>query len=161
MSHGKLTYSQKKRSKLDYRREYFKHNPGLFGSIWFCSQCGRPLIGKSNVEVDHIVPLNSVAGRNKRYNLVAICSECNKKKSDNGGIYVVKGGIAKIIEVCMFSVQKVIVVIIAAVVFCIRGIILTLINCIKTPIQNLGNSGRIVVFIIFAFIIIYFINSFI
>ena len=94
-----MSYSQRKRAKLDYRREYFKHNPGLFGNIWFCSQCGRPLVGKQNVEVDHIIPLNSIAGQNKRYNLVAICSTCNKHKSDNGGMYIVKGGIAKIFEV--------------------------------------------------------------
>ena len=36
MSNGK-SYSQRKRDKMDYRREYFKHNPGIFGCIWNCA----------------------------------------------------------------------------------------------------------------------------
>ncbi len=29
-SHQNLSYSQKKRAKLNYRKVYFQHNPGLF-----------------------------------------------------------------------------------------------------------------------------------
>lgn len=51
-----MTYSQKKRASFNYRNEYFKKNPGIYGNIWFCSQCGKILIGKHNVVIDHIVP---------------------------------------------------------------------------------------------------------
>ena len=44
-----MTYSQKKRASFNYRNEYFKKNPGIYGNIWFCSQCGKILIGKHNV----------------------------------------------------------------------------------------------------------------
>ncbi len=45
--------------------------------------------------VDHIVPLNSVLGRNARYNLVASCNTCNLKKSDK-----IDTRIAKVKECC-------------------------------------------------------------
>ena len=45
-----MTYSQKKRAKLDYRAVYFSHNPGLFGCIWFCAYCKKPIVGKQNVQ---------------------------------------------------------------------------------------------------------------
>ena len=70
-----MTYSQKKRASFNYRNEYFKKNPGIYGNIWFCSQCGKILIGKHNVVIDHIVPLNSIAGVNRTFNTVAICQK--------------------------------------------------------------------------------------
>lgn len=69
------------RRSYDYRGEYFKKNPGLFGCIWFCSLCHKPLIGKKNVEVDHIRPLNK-GGLNHVSNCTACCRECNRSKSD-------------------------------------------------------------------------------
>ena len=53
------SYSQRKRDEFDYRREYFKHNPGIFGCVWTCAYCHRPIVGKQNVQVDHIMPLNT------------------------------------------------------------------------------------------------------
>lgn len=56
-----------------------KKNPGLFGCIWFCSQCGIPMFGKDNVQVDHIIPLAGL-GINRTINTVAICPRCNREK---------------------------------------------------------------------------------
>lgn len=44
------------RDSNDYREEYFRKNPGLFGVLYFCSQCYKPLVGRHNVQVDHIYP---------------------------------------------------------------------------------------------------------
>ena len=94
-----ITYSQKKRASFNYRNEYFKKNPGIYGNIWFCSQCGKILIGKHNVVIDHIMPLNNVAGVNRTFNTVAICQKCNSSKSDSVDYRVVKGYLAKLFEV--------------------------------------------------------------
>lgn len=72
---------QEYRESYPYRAEYFKHNPGLFGNIWFCSICHKVLIGKKNVEVDHIRPLNK-GGRNHVSNCTSTCKACNRSKSD-------------------------------------------------------------------------------
>lgn len=105
------------RDSNDYRSEYFKKNPGLFGCIWFCSQCGIPLKGKDKVEVDHIIPPSMFARKkykgtklisntsllavalNSSFNTVAICPSCNSKKSDKVGIYTIKGAASKGVEV--------------------------------------------------------------
>ena len=102
-----LTYSQRKREKMDYRYEYFKHNPGLFGKIYFCAYCKRPLFRK-DVQVDHIMPLNNALGRNVRYNLVAACSRCNQRKSDTVDGRVVIGYLSKATDTAMYGVQSVV-----------------------------------------------------
>lgn len=112
MGKEKLSYSQRKRNKLDYRREYFKQNPGLFGQIWFCAYCHKALIGRHNVEVDHVMPLNNVLGRNARYNLVAACHDCNRSKSDNVDRRVAVGYLSKIFEVITIAIQNAVVVVV-------------------------------------------------
>lgn len=89
--------TQEYRASYDYRKEYFKQNPGLFGCIWFCSQCYRPLFGKKNVVIDHIRPLNK-GGRNHVSNCTACCYACNSAKSDivDGRMY--KGYVFKAFE---------------------------------------------------------------
>ena len=89
--------TQEYRASYDYRREYFKRNPGLFNCIWFCSQCGKPLIGRKMVVVDHIRPLNK-GGLNHVSNCTACCEKCNSAKSDivDGRMY--KGYIFKFFE---------------------------------------------------------------
>lgn len=91
-----MTYSQKKRAKLDYRAVYFSHNPGLFGCIWFCAYCKKPIVGKQNVQVDHIMPLNNPLGMNRRFNLVAACPVCNNRKSDRVDYRVAQGYVNKL-----------------------------------------------------------------
>lgn len=93
------------RESYNYRREYFKRNPGLFGCIWFCSQCYKPLFGKHNVYIDHIVPL-AQGGINHVSNCTAICRTCNLKKSDKVDGRVLKGAIFKFIESNVFRGQR-------------------------------------------------------
>lgn len=93
------------RESYRYREEYFKRNPGLFGRIWFCSQCYRPLFGKKQVVVDHIVPL-ARGGRNHVSNCTAICQRCNSSKSDKVDIRVAKGKFFKFFESNVFRTQR-------------------------------------------------------
>lgn len=97
--------TQKKRAQYDYRAEYFKRNPGLFGSIWFCSQCGKPLFGKSQVVVDHIIPLGK-GGRNHVSNCTACCYDCNLAKSDKIDGRIVRGYVFKFFESSLFRAQR-------------------------------------------------------
>lgn len=93
------------RQSYNYRAEYFKRNPGLFGHIWFCSQCYKPLFGKNNVIIDHIIPL-SKGGRNHVSNCTAICRKCNLRKSDKIDGRIAKGYIYKSIESTLFTGQR-------------------------------------------------------
>lgn len=93
------------RQSYNYRSEYFKRNPGLFGCVWFCSQCFKPLIGKKNVVIDHIVPL-SRGGRNHVSNCTAICQKCNRDKSDKVDGRVIRGGVFKMFESTLFRGQR-------------------------------------------------------
>lgn len=93
------------RQSYNYRQEYFKRNPGLFGCVWFCSQCFRPLIGKKNVVIDHIIPL-SQGGRNHVSNCTAICQKCNRAKSDKIDGRIIRGGIFKMFESTLFRGQR-------------------------------------------------------
>lgn len=93
------------RASYPYRKEYFKRNPGLFGCIWFCSQCYKPLIGKQNVIIDHIIPL-SKGGRNHVSNCTAICKKCNLQKSDTIDARIIKGGIFKFFESNIFRTNR-------------------------------------------------------
>lgn len=93
------------RESYNYRAEYFKRNPGIFGCVWFCSQCYKPLIGKKNVYIDHIVPL-SQGGLNRVSNCTAICRECNLRKSDKIDGRIIKGSMFKLLESSLFRTQR-------------------------------------------------------
>lgn len=109
------SYSQKKRDKFDYRLAYFKDNPGLFGCVWSCAYCHKPLLGKSSVVVDHIIPLNSMLGKNARFNLVASCEKCNLRKSDKLDYRIAKGYLAKAAETVVVQLQRLVVLAFVAV----------------------------------------------
>lgn len=111
------------RDSANYRKEYFEKNKGLFGCIWFCSQCGKPLWGQNSVQVDHIIPPSKLSKKkykkgvlvkntsilaramNSEFNTVACCADCNRKKSDKMGLYTVKGFGAKIGEKTVFGIS--------------------------------------------------------
>lgn len=103
----------------DYRRDYLKKHKGFFG-IYTCAYCGR-LITKSNMQVDHIYPVNRAAtkttgklfvvlnsfwrgskgrqqGVNGNWNKTAACPKCNHLKSDKGGVCVTLGYLGRIIN---------------------------------------------------------------
>ena len=94
----------------DYRRQFLKHNKGIFGGgNFFCSYCGRLLTPK-RMTVDHLIPINKVKRRglarffmkirgikniNDVNNLIPSCSHCNSRKSDKIGLWIIKGDIGK------------------------------------------------------------------
>ena len=153
------TYSQKKRNKLDYRREYFSKNPGLFGCIWFCAYCHKPILGREGVEVDHIMPLNSVLGQNASYNLVAACSRCNRKKSDTVDGRVIHGYFSKILEVIIFTLQKIIVVGVVGFFWCLQKIVSCFIKLLLVPFNKTSILTKVIYTLILIGICIYFING--
>lgn len=85
----------------DYRKEFIKHNPGLFiNGLYFCIYCGRPILADTQnkykkMYVDHIKPINQ-GGRNSVWNLGPACLKCNTQKSDKGGEWVLSGYLGKI-----------------------------------------------------------------
>lgn len=42
-----------------YRKDFLKHNKGLFGVLYFCVYCGKPITRK-HMQVDHHVAINYV-----------------------------------------------------------------------------------------------------
>lgn len=46
-----------------------------------CSHCGKKIFACYNTTVDHFVPI-SLGGTNKNINLIALCPDCNQKKSN-------------------------------------------------------------------------------
>lgn len=122
-SQGKFTRSK------NYRKEYLKKHKGFFG-IYTCAYCGK-LISKSNMEVDHIYPVNGVSGGmlsntggkmfitvvsalhgsnalkdgvNADWNKTSACHFCNNKKTDSKGAWVVRGYFGKILFPIMNAV---------------------------------------------------------
>ena len=152
-----ISKSRQKRESFNYRAAYFKKNPGLFGCIWFCSQCNMPLIGKENVQVDHIVPLAGM-GINRTVNTVAICPACNRKKSAKGGIYVVKGGLAQIREVILFTLQKIIMWLIVFCITIIHGLFSAIWHIITLPFSFTDTRTKIIAVMFFIAIIIYLLH---
>lgn len=149
--------SQRKRKAYNYRTEYFKRNPGLFGCVWFCSQCGIPLIGKENVQVDHIIPLAG-AGINRTINTVAICGPCNRIKSSKGGVYIVKGGIAKIFETVLFTLQKILLYVVVGILCILNFIKNVCISLICAPFRYTSMKTQIIVLCIYAIIVLWLLN---
>ena len=139
-----LSYSQKKREKFDYRTEYFRHNPGFLGCIWKCAYCQRLIIGKSNVQVDHIMPLNNVLGKNARFNLVAACGKCNRKKSDKAGWWVIWGYINKALEVIFGKLQQLVILILVSAYEAVRGLITAIAKLLIKPFNKTSFTTKVI-----------------
>lgn len=143
------SYAQKKRDKMDYRAAYFAHNPGLFGCIWKCAYCNSPIIGKHNVEVDHIIPLNSPLGRNARYNLVASCRHCNRQKSDQFDGRIVKGYLSKFFEIIVFSIQKLFLIALVGVWAAAAWVFRFVAGLLKKPFECTSLKVKLVFMVIY------------
>lgn len=139
------SYSQRKRDKLSYRDVYFRHNPGLFGCIWSCAYCHRPLLGKQNVVVDHIIPLNNPLGRNTRFNLVAACRECNSRKSDKVDTRIAEGYLFKIIESVVFFIQRIFIVAFVAIWWVVSSVCRGMLSCIQSAFRVLPLPVKLIV----------------
>ena len=140
----KMSKTQIKRNAYDYRRMYFKRNPGIRTGLkppkdrmWFCSQCHRPLIGKRNVQVDHIWALGK-GGINRTFNTVACCAKCNHKKAAKMGHYLVMGEISKLIEAPTQGAQRVVD---------------ACLSVITSPMRHKEFAKRVIVICLYALII--------
>lgn len=132
--------TQLKREAYNYRAEYFKYNPGLFGCIWFCSQCYRPLFGKNQVVIDHIIPL-AKGGRNHVSNCTACCRKCNAAKSDKVDARIAKGYAFKVVESNAFRAQRGAGAVAGVGLGLSMGIIGRLLDLVKLPLHSLGKYG--------------------
>lgn len=100
----------------DYRKQYLDKHKGFFG-VYCCSYCGK-LCSKSQMEVDHIYPVDGAAsktsgklwvtlntwylpsnnkGVNEPWNTTSACHDCNSSKSNKGGAWVWRGYLGRII----------------------------------------------------------------
>lgn len=150
-----MTYSQKKRAEMpDYRDVYFSHNPGLFGCIWFCAYCKKAIVGRHNVEVDHIVPLDSPMGMNKGFNLVSSCRECNRKKSNNVDGRVAIGYTSKFFDFILYSFQKIFIISFMAVYTLAQVCVKWAVKVLAAPYKTGSFKIALITTVIYAFIII-------
>lgn len=89
----------------NYRKDFFEENPGPHR----CAYCGRRIRG-DKIEVDHLIPVAKaktstsirawlqicgIKNVNDTRNLVASCKNCNRKKSDKMGFWVIRGAIGR------------------------------------------------------------------
>lgn len=92
----------------NYRSLFFKQSRPDRGDKYRCVYCGK-LLYSDRITVDHIIPVNKVLRSNKKKkyrkylkmigassvndikNLAPSCSSCNLKKSDHGGLWIVRG----------------------------------------------------------------------
>ena len=142
------TKSQRKRAAFDYRQEYFRKNPGLFGCIWFCAYCGIPILGKSGVQVDHIVPLAGL-GINRTFNTVAACPRCNRLKSDKGGFWIVRGSFSKVLESTLFTLQKLILRIGVSIARLFHTIIRVVCKILFLPVSYTTGVTRVIILLLY------------
>jgi hypothetical protein len=126
------SYSQKKREKYDYRKHYLDHNPGILGSVYICSQCGK-LLSRKEMEVDHIFPVSKWWSINHILNCVSICSSCNKSKSNRVTWKMsLKGVLAKLGEETYIAVQNLIVLIFRLT----KSVFIILVKTLISPIRS-------------------------
>lgn len=103
-----MIFKPKKR-KSSYRRDFFKKNPGiLLPKVYICVYCGKIISAKPKytkkgtidskrfMYVDHVFPLNK-GGSNKTFNLVPSCVNCNSRKKDKTGFWLLRGIFGKIL----------------------------------------------------------------
>lgn len=150
-----MSYSQKKRASMpNYRDVYFSHNPGLFGCIWFCAYCKKAIVGKHNVEVDHIMPLDSPLGANKGFNLVSSCMECNRAKSNSVDSRVPVGYASKFFDFVLFSIQKIFIIAFMGIYTLLQLCIKWVIKVLVAPYKTGSFKIALIATIVYAFLFI-------
>ena len=94
----------------DYRRRFIEADPGP----WRCRYCGKRLRDKSEMTVDHVIPVARVSRLgvsgffwrnfaihegiddiNDLKNLVPACRRCNSRKGQKGGIWILRAILGK------------------------------------------------------------------
>ncbi len=97
------------RRRADYRRRYFAaHDPDV-GKRYICVYCGK-WMKKEKTTVDHLYPVGQVSrdvklqrklerkgirNINDPKNLVAACHNCNARKADRMGLWILRGSIGQ------------------------------------------------------------------
>lgn len=96
---------KKKQNKFerssDYRMQFMRRWPPEAGGYYHCVYCGRK-IKTQDMQVDHVIAVDMVKhnfifrlflpdGVNETKNLVPSCRKCNRKKSNYGGLWLVRG----------------------------------------------------------------------
>lgn len=147
---GYKSYSQKKRESYDYRTNYIKHNCGIFGGVYICSQCYKHL-SRKEMEVDHMFPVSKWYAPNRVINCVSICSTCNKSKSDKVTLKMsVKAILAKLFEEFYILIQKGILLILRLIFI----LLLSLVRICLTPLKtNRSILQKLVIVITYCYII--------
>jgi 5-methylcytosine-specific restriction endonuclease McrA len=101
------------RRSHNYRQRYFEHHKGIRikflkepnAALFFCPYCGRMMVNKSKMAVDHIYAVRRVQytkalrerfkalddGVNHISNLVACCKRCNARKGKKAGLWIFLG----------------------------------------------------------------------
>lgn len=121
-----------KRESYDYRKNYIKHNKGILGSIYICSQCYRTM-SRSNMQVDHIFPISKWWSLNRVINCVSICPACNQTKSDKVKLgMTIKALIHKLFEEVTIVFQKLILLLLRALFILLLSLIRILVSPLKT-----------------------------
>lgn len=132
MGYKTKSEGQIKRESFDYRKAYLKHNPGLLGGIYICSQCGRPMT-RSHMQVDHIIPIANKFSVNRVINCVAICPKCNKIKSDRTDKkFIIKGIIFKLLEEFIILLQNILLLLLRF----ISVALIYLLRIMVTPLKS-------------------------
>ena len=86
----------------NYRTEFIRHWPPEPGNYYHCVYCGRR-IHTDKMQVDHIISVDMAKknwlarrllpkeGVNSIKNLVPSCQRCNRRKSNYGGLWLIRG----------------------------------------------------------------------
>ena len=103
-----LKFFRKKQTKHirsnNYRYQFINEYPGVLG-FYCCSYCGK-IVSKKYMQVDHIVSID-YANRHPKYanfdinklsNLTPSCKRCNLKKSNKGGLWIIRGKIGQVLQ---------------------------------------------------------------
>lgn len=96
---------KKKQNKFerssDYRMQFMRRWPPEAGGYYHCVYCGRK-IKTQDMQVDHVIAVDMAKhnfllrlflpdGVNETKNLVPSCRKCNRKKSNYGGLWLIRG----------------------------------------------------------------------
>jgi hypothetical protein len=92
----------------NYRTQYINWHPGVFHKYYICAYCGR-IVPRDKMEVDHVIPVDKTRksifarlllpdGVNSYRNMVSACHSCNRRKSNKGGMWIVRGIVGKYLQ---------------------------------------------------------------
>ena len=99
---------EKYQRSTDYRCQFINWHPGIFRKYYICAYCGK-IITKNRMEVDHVIPVDAARknlfarwflpnGVNVKRNMVSACHNCNRRKSNKGGLWIARGITGKFVQ---------------------------------------------------------------